>query len=397
MHEKMTNRKVEPSHITTREYAEGKIRFILPIDASGRSGVFYNPKMSFNRDFAILFASSHFLSSRHLRVCDPMTATGVRAARYVLECPNVTSVVAADNQSETVAVASSTIRLNGLAEKITVVESDANLILLNHLKERFDLVDLDPFGSPAPYFECALRATLDGGVVAATATDMGPLTGARARACSRKYGITPIRTEFEKEVAIRILSANLAISAGRLELGIEVVFSHASDHYARIYAAVRKGRALANLSARSLGFLEYCPECLMRVARSSLDTIRNECENCGAKTKVGGPIWLGHLWSPHTVQTMVERTPFLRSSRLSEIQNILTLIDGEQKESPFYYRTDAFSSKLSLRPPAVKRVLASLHEAGFRVSRTHFHANGFRTNATCREIVSILKSLAKEA
>jgi len=135
----------------------------------------------------------------------------------------------------------------------------------------------------------------------------------------------------------------------------------------------------------------------MRVARSSLDTIRNECENCGAKTKVGGPIWLGHLWSPHTVQTMVERTPFLRSSRLSEIQNILTLIDGEQKESPFYYRTDAFSSKLSLRPPAVKRVLASLHEAGFRVSRTHFHANGFRTDAPCREIVSILKSLAKEA
>lgn len=396
MHEQMTNSK-GASQMTTGEYIEGKARLVLPIEEGGRSGVFYNPKMSLNRDFAVLFASSHFPSSRHLRVCDPMTATGVRAVRYVLECPNVNSVIAADNQYETVEAARSTIQLNGLADKITVLESDANLLLLNYLSERFHLVDLDPFGSPAPFFECSLRATLDGGVIAATATDMGPLTGARPRACSRKYGITPVRTEFEKEIAIRILSANLAISAGRLELGIEIVFSHASDHYARIYAAVRKGRALANFSARSLGFLEYCPECLMRSAQSSLDAVRNECENCGMKTRVGGPIWLGQLWDKRTVQNMIERTPILRSSRLSEVQNILTSISDEQEAPSFYYRTDAISRKLSLKPPGVKQVLAALRESNYQASKTHFHPNGFRTNAPSSEVATILKELAKES
>src|SRR3972149_2541001 len=137
MHEQMMNRKFEPSRMTTRSYDEGKAKLILPGDVDDRSAVFYNPRMSLNRDFAILFASSHFQFSSHLRVCDPMTASGVRAARYALECPNVTSVLAADNQPETVTVARSTIELNGLADKITLAESDANLLLLNHMQERF--------------------------------------------------------------------------------------------------------------------------------------------------------------------------------------------------------------------------------------------------------------------
>jgi tRNA (guanine26-N2/guanine27-N2)-dimethyltransferase len=380
----------------TKEFVEGRARLFLPAQIERWPGVFYNPKMNLNRDIAILFASSHFPSSRQLRVCDPMTASSVRAVRYALETPNVLSVLAADNDPQTVEVARAIVRLNGLVERIRIVESDANLLLSNHIKDRFDLIDLDPFGSPAPFFENALRATLDGGVIAATATDMGPLTGARASACVRKYGVRPIRSEFEKEMAVRILAACMCVIAGRLELGIGIVFSHASDHYARIYAKVTKGTNPANLSTRSLGFVEYCPECLRRTSHGRLEAIATSCEDCGGKTRIGGPVWLGPLWDADTTHAMIEHTPKLQSSRLSEIQNILTCAAQEKSASAFHYRTDAFSKRLGLKPPALGEVLNALREEDFEATGTHFSPYGFRTSAPCQKIASIFQTLAKK-
>jgi len=380
----------------TGEFIEGRARLILPPQVGGKSSVFFNPRMGMNRDLAMLFARSHFFPSQQLRVCDPMTASGVRAVRYVLETSNVLHVLAADSEPDPVDTARKTVDLNGLAGKISVVHSEANLLLLNHLTERFDLVDLDPFGSPASYFENTLRATVDGGVIAATATDMGPLTGARAAACIRRYGVQPVRSEFEKEMAIRILAACLVLIAGRLELGVEIPFSHASDHYARIYAKVIKGRRPANLSAKSLGFLEYCPRCLKRSTQFKLESVRTSCTDCGGSMRVGGPIWLGPIWDARTVERMIGHTPELQSSRLSEIQTILTCIGEELHRSPFHYRTDAFSRRVGCRPPALKHVLATLKDAGFEATRTHFSPIGFRTNAPPRDIVSILQDLTKK-
>lgn len=379
------------------ETVEGKARLALPVQYGSKPRVFYNPKMSLNRDLAILFASSHFGPSRRLRICDPMTASGVRAVRYVLETPNVMSVLASDNEAQTVEAARTTVRLNGLQDRISIVQSDASLLLSSHVTERFDLVDLDPFGSPAAFFENALRATLDGGVIAATATDMGPLTGARASACIRKYGIVPVRSEFEKEMAVRILAACMTIAAARLELGIEIAFSHASDHYARIYARVTKGRTSANLSTRSLGFLEYCPKCLRRNGYGKLDFIGTFCKDCGGKTRIGGPVWLGPIWDAQTVRVMIDRAAVLQSSRLSEIQSILKCASEEHEGPPFHYRTDAFSRRLGLKPPALKLVLNKLQDLGFEATKTHFDPTGFRTNASSQEITSIFQSLAKEA
>jgi tRNA (guanine26-N2/guanine27-N2)-dimethyltransferase len=375
------------------ELIEGKAHLSIPTS----SKVFYNRMMNLNRDIAILFASSHFPSPRQLRVCDPMTASGVRAVRYALETRTVLTVLAADNKPETVQVAKANIALNQLGERVTVLESDANSLLVSHVKERFDLVDLDPFGSPAPFFENTLRATIDGGVIAAAATDMGPLTGARAAACVRKYGVWPVRSEFEKEMAVRILAACLEIIAGRLELGINIAFAHASDHYARIYAQVNKGRRAANLSSKSIAFLEYCPTCLRRNAHSRPELIRTSCEDCGGKTVIGGPIWTGPIWDADTVRAMIERTPTLDSPRLSEIQNILTRIIEEHQAPAFHYTTDAFSRILALKPPALRRVLSALAEAGFSATRTHFSPNGFRTDAPCKQIGSIFRALADEA
>ena len=376
------------------EITEGKARVQLPTPPQK---VFYNPKMSVNRDLGILFVASHFSHARRLRLCDPMTGSGVRAARYLLETTNVEHVVAADSGQDAVELSQQTIRLNGLKERTTVIHVDAHTLLSQHAVDRFDIIDLDPFGSPAPFFESALRATAAGGVIAATATDMGPLSGARPTACMRKYGVSTVRTEFEKEIAIRTLASCLLSVASRLELGIDIAFSHATDHYARLYAVVGKGKKAANHALAKLGYITYCPSCLCRSEARSMSAVGGECVNCGAVTKIGGPFWLGDLWDRLTVESMVRRTPSLESSRLSEIQRMLDLIREELDSPSFYYTTDTISSVYRLKPPSVPWLLQSLRNDGYRASRTHFSPTGFRTDAPLQTVVASFEAKTKKS
>lgn len=39
-------------------------------------------------------------------------------------------------------------------------------------KNKFDCVDLDPYGSPSPFVDAAVQCVADGGLLMVTATDM---------------------------------------------------------------------------------------------------------------------------------------------------------------------------------------------------------------------------------
>lgn len=334
-----------------------------------------------NRDIGVLFVQSYF-RGRRIRICDPMTASGVRAIRYASECSNVESVTASDVDAASVGYANHMIQLNHLTERVTVVQANAVALLQDHVENRFDFVDLDPFGSPSPFFEGSLRCTAEDGVLAATATDMAPLTGTRPAACFRKYGIVVARTEFEKEIAVRVLAACLSLASGRLQLGVKVVFSHASDHYARIYVQVNRGKPAANSSIRNLGFLEYCSHCLHRTQQKLFEGLESNCENCGSKTTVIGPLWLGRLWDPELVAQMNENAATIVSSRLSDLQTLLDRIAGEVDAPPFYHRVDKLAHDLRTNPPRVREIVSALRSLGYVATLTHFHSNAFRTNAS---------------
>jgi tRNA (guanine26-N2/guanine27-N2)-dimethyltransferase len=294
-------------------------------------------------------------------------------------------------------LAQQTILLNGLSDRVTVIQGDARTVLSDHAADRFDIIDLDPFGSPAPFFESALRATTDGGIIAATATDMGPLSGARPTACIRKYGVTPVRAEFEKELALRALASCLSLTACKLELGVTIAFAHATDHYARLYAVVHKGRRFANQTLESLGYLAYCPNCLSRNETRSISGIQNRCKNCGSSTHVGGPFWLGPMWDKETVNAMVQRTPALVSSRLSDIQKILGRVSEEADAPRFYFTTEATASVYGVKPPSLELLMHSLQAGGYRATRTHLSSTGFRTDASLQSIVACFRTVADKS
>ena len=365
------------------ESTEGKAKLRFDSDAK----IFYNPKMRMNRDIAVLLVKSYFRGKR-IRICEPMTASGVRAIRYASECPNVESVTASDVDPTSVQFANHMIQLNNLRERITVSQTNATSLMQNNTAVRFDLVDLDPFGSPSPFFESALSCTAEDGILAATATDMAPLTGARPAACFRKYGIVAVRTEFEKETAVRVLAACLSLVSGRLQLGVKVVFSHASDHYARLYVQVYKGRQAANSSIRNLGFLEYCSQCLNRITRGIFDENTSSCSNCGTKMRVIGPLWLGKLWDIELVSRMIANAATITSSRLSDVQTLLDQVSGEVDAPPFYHRVDRIAHSIRTNPPRVRNVVSALRSLGYVGTLTHFHSNAFRTDATDQVILT---------
>jgi len=56
---------------------------------------------------------------------------------------------------------------------------DASLVCYTHReeKDRFDVLDLDPYGAPTPFLDGAVQAVSEGGLLCVTATDMAVLCG----------------------------------------------------------------------------------------------------------------------------------------------------------------------------------------------------------------------------
>src|SRR4030043_1018034 len=192
---------------------EGKVNVLVPQlkafvkepsdYAPSKAPVFYNPVMELNRDISVLAVQAYQrVVNREISVCEPLTSSGIRGVRFATETHGVKNVLISDINQRAFNLAKHNVQLNGLAERVTVQHKDANCLLSCHgaPHERFDVVDVDPFGSPVPYLDSAIRALRNSGLLAVTATDMAPLCGVHAKACTRQYDENPPRTAHCEEL-----------------------------------------------------------------------------------------------------------------------------------------------------------------------------------------------------
>lgn len=359
-----------------------------------KAPVFYNPRMKLNRDSAVLTLKAYQrVFSRSLKICEPMCGTGVRGIRLALEVEGLEEAVLGDLNPLAVRLAEMNAALNNIADKVRVRLMEANLLLTLHAAhgQRFDYIDIDPYGSPVPYLESALRACRDRGIIALTATDMAPLCGVNPKACLRKYGGWPLRTEYSKELALRLLISSLVSAAARLEMSVTPLFSFSIDHYIRVYASVERGARGADSCLDEIGYILHCSRCLnRRVIRQSLGGIEDECEVCGGKMEVGGPLWIGKLADPVFCSLMASilEEEFFGEERLGRLIN---LVRGELDLPPFFFNIDLHCSKLRVRSQPTGRVLTFLRNAGFRAARTHFDERGVKSDAPAIEFQRVLE------
>ncbi len=384
---------------------EGKVQVLVPkLEAYGvvpsdyapsKAPVFYNPVMEFNRDLTVLaFKAYQRMVNREISICEPLTSQGIRGIRFAAEIEGVKKVLLSDINTHAYELAKHNVALNKLEDKITLKHKDANCVLSCHAspKKRFDVIDIDPFGTPVPYLNAAFRALRNKGLIAATATDLAPLCGVHAKACVRKYGGKPLRTEYCHELAVRLLIGCMTTLAAKHDIGIRILFSHSSDHYIRVYAQIAYGCKKADESLKNMGYVLHCFNCLHREAtRQPFGNV--QCPECGAKMEYAGPLWTGAISDQAFIEQIIaenRNTAFRNSAKLTKL---LTLAKTEATAPPTYYMLDKLSRKLNLPAPSNQAFLTALQNNGYQAVPTHFNTRGIKTDASAMVMQRLLREV----
>jgi tRNA (guanine26-N2/guanine27-N2)-dimethyltransferase len=382
---------------------EGKVQVLVPrLSAYGvvpsdyapsKAPVFYNPVMEFNRDLTVLaFQAYQRMTGKDVSICDPLTSQGLRGIRFAAEIEGVKQVLISDINEHAYKLAKHNVQLNGLEKSVAVKHKDANCVLSCNAspKKRFDIVDVDPFGTPAPYLGSALRAIRNNGLLASTATDLAPLCGVHAKACVRKYGGRPMRTEYCHELAVRLLAGCTVTLAAKHDIGIQVLFSHSSEHYIRLYVQIAYGAKKADESVKTLGYILHCYNCFHREnAHHPFGNL--QCPECGSKMDYAGPLWLGNIFDPNFIDLMIKENRAVAFRNSARITKLLALTKDEAQAPITYYVVDKLSGKLGLPSPSIQAFLKLLRDSGFQAVQTHFNTRGIRTNAPVMAMHKLLK------
>lgn len=277
-----------------------------------KNDVFYNPVQEFNRDLsiAVLNTYSSLHQNKKLNILEALAASGIRSMRYALEIENCSQVVANDFDSHAVELININARLNNVTDKVRANCDDAivfmNKMTKNNFKNldkseqiQFDCIDLDPYGSPAPFLDASLRAIKNDGILLVTATDAGVLCGNGADACYTKYGAVSHRTPSCHELALRILLQSINSHAIRYSKYITPLISLSIDFYFRLFLVVNEGQMRAKESIKNIGFYFLCNGCHsfykqnygqsvptsgnVKFVPDKFPSIGPKCPNCNAK------------------------------------------------------------------------------------------------------------------
>ncbi len=347
-------------------------------------GVFYNPRMEMNRDISVACVACLPAVKTYV---DAMAASGIRGIRVKKEVPREVDVTVNDWDAGAFGLIGQNAALNDVA--VNVSNRGANTLLSC---TQFDYVDLDPFGTPAPYIDSTCRAAKV--AMAVTATDTAPLCGAHMRAGMRRYAARPVKTEYYHEVGLRILLGKVVREQAKYDKAVRPLLCHATEHYVRLYLEVQHGVTFADQMVDRLGFLVHCFKCHSHSFLYGLVVNAPEtCPVCGGKVQIGGPMWLGATKDDGFVECVIdtiEAGPFGKKERALRMLRVIR----EEIDVPMYYDHHIICRDLKATPTAIGVLIDALRAQGFRASRTHYSGVGFKTDAPANEVKATILRLS---
>ena len=377
---------MENSNELFQEIIEGSTKLIVPKKSLTEKvppikPAFFNPKARTNRDFSIIAYAAFLNKFEGPKIfLEALTGVGARGLRVANEL-KVEKIVINDLNPTALKIAKESAILNNL-KSIEFSEKEACVFLNEHSRKgnRGSLVDIDPFGSPAAFFDCGIRATLHGGILSTAATDLQVLNGLFQGACKRKYGGIPVRVEYGNEMAIRLILGSLRSVASRLGVKIIPMFVESEMHYYRTYVKI-----LNHIDQEeNLGYIIHCKNCGHR--KISLEQ-QQQCELCELKTSIAGPLWIGKIFDKEYVESMIDVITNLEIKKSCE-KTLYKCLD-EAEMPAIYFTLDEIAKKVKSSPPKLEKIILNLKENGFTASLTSFNPTGFRTNANINEIIKI--------
>lgn len=372
------------------EILEGKTKILVPKKsmtekAPPKTPAFFNPKAKLNRDLSIIAYAAFIKNFEGPKIFfDALAGIGARGLRVANEL-KIENLVINDLNPTALEMAKYSAKLNKI-QNVEFAEKEVCRFLSKYSKknQRGSMVDIDPFGSPAAFFDCGIRATMHGGILSTAATDLQVLNGLFDSACKRKYGGVPIRVEYGNEMAIRLVLGCLRVVAARLGVEIKPLFVESDMHYYRTYVRVRNRPD----QEENMGYIIHCKNCGHR--KTALE-LQQECELCKSKISIAGPLWIGKIFEKEFLQTMLGEISNLNVDK--NCQKIIEKNIAEANLPGTYFTLDEIASKIKTSPPKLINLIDALEKNNFTASHTAFNPTGFRTSANILEIIKIFQTI----
>ena len=375
------------SNIT--EILEGRTKIRVPNGSISekvppKEPAFFNPKASLNRDFSIIAYSSFWKNFQYPKIfLDGLSGIGARSLRVANEIDDVDKVIANDVNPKALDLAKESSEINALKNfEISENETCRFFSLHSRKNNRGSIVDIDPFGSPSRYIDCGVRATMHGGLLSVTATDLQVLHGLFNNAAKRRYYGVPIKTKFSNEIAIRLIIGCICLISSRLDITIQPKFVDNDMHYYRVYLKILNKPEQED----RMGFIIYCRQCGMR---KTVKNIVNECELCKDKIEAAGPLWIDKIFDKDFVAIMKNEVGNLTVNKKCDV--VLEKCYEESDLQPTYYTLDEIASRMKSAPLKLDTAIQKLQDSGFNASRTSLNPTGFRTNCQIDDILKIFR------
>ncbi|MFB6208634.1 MAG: tRNA (guanine(10)-N(2))-dimethyltransferase [Candidatus Nanohaloarchaea archaeon] len=344
------------------------------------SEVFYNREMLTNRDLSEIAGEvfGEKIDPEEFRCCDALTGTGIRGLRYSSFSD---STFLNDANPEAVEAAEKAVEANNMEAEISNL--DANVFLSGN-RNYFHLIDIDPFGPFTPYLDSAARASNHQSLAGFTATDNAVASGSYRKTCIRRYGSKPIKNSFMHETGLRIYIKEIFENYARHDKCFDPKVCWHERHYSRVIGRVTESKKRTNRSLENIGYLSFCPECRWRKLER-----KEKCGGCGnTGLEYAGPIWTGKFADQRFTAKMLEEM----NEDWEESMELLQRIDGEAEILTPFYDLHELCSSIGIHVPKRDKVIEEIRQKGYPVSRTHFSATGFRTDAPIGDVKEIIKS-----
>ncbi|KAF4587366.1 N2,N2-dimethylguanosine tRNA methyltransferase [Ophiocordyceps camponoti-floridani] len=472
-----------------RPIKEGKATILVPAEATNSQQVFYNPIQQYNRDLSCLAVKAYGQWTMERRaqsqgskragsrkrkrdgneggstgdqpvvdqakdeskqsetklkprspfkILDALSASGLRALRYAHELPFATAITANDLSASAAASIKRNVQYNGLQDIISVTNDNALALLYRCIADdlsrkdnrvKFDVIDLDPYGTAAPFFDAALQSVRDdGGLVCITCTDSAVWAGhCYCEKAFALYGGIPVKGPHSHEAGLRLVLHAVAASGAKYGLAIEPLLSLSIDFYSKMFIRVTRRQQNVKFNAnrtmlvyscdQGCGAWETQPMLRSRPAPNKKGsgsfykhgmamgpTTDRLCRYCGLKMHVSGPMFAGRLHSPDFVQRILDEMPDAAPDvygTLPRLEGMLRIVLEEQLVEPelpagvdpheaelatvdpypFYVVPGKLSSIVSCATPPDDMFRGALIHLGYKVGRSHCRPGSIKTNA----------------
>jgi tRNA(guanine-26,N2-N2) methyltransferase len=404
--------------------------------SKGSGSVFYNPAMSGSRTRSVLLLKyaieSGMLGEREIYALDGLAASGLRARRWINELPaemakRISATVVDLDEDALKWAMESHVRFGTSHGEGLLIPRNGDL-RVEVLKSGRHWVDIDPYGSPAPFIDSAIQSMARSGVMEISATDTAALTGSSGTALMRRYG-AKVRTDgLAHDSGMRVMLASISRSAARHDRIISPLLSVWDSHHLRVSFRILKSVSGANDLEGNIGWRIYSPredEVLSSIdeglhPQSQLTHLPMHCmlplsyPVDRGDPRVSGPLWVGSTGDSQAMSCMTESLALETCGPIFEVGD---LVGWDQKKFEMERRrisrsvrhiseesvvvgsnhlvvVDDLSSWLeSGAPPSPRRIVSDLIEAGHLASVSSYGRPSFRTNAPWEAVVEAAESI----